>query len=355
MSSSSNTAPVALGLIGAGLIGRRHAQMMASEPSCSLAGIADPSPAAESLAGELNVPWFASHAALLDCKDLAGVVIASPTHLHVPIALDCVRRRIPVLVEKPVAGSVSEGRTLATAAAAAGVDVAVGHHRRFSPAVGAARALLRDGAIGRLIAVSGIWSLRKPDAYFAEASWRSQSGGGPLLINLIHDVDLLRYCCGEVESVYAEINSAERGFAVEDSGAVTLRFASGALATVAFSDAAPSPWNWEGSAGDTPFVPPTLENCYRFLGSTGSLEFPQLAVWRHGEGREASWTEPLYKVPHEASVGDALRDQLRSFCLVARGESAPVCSAGDALASLAVLEAARESARVAKSVAPAAI
>ena len=198
---------------------------------------------------------------------------------------------------------------------------------------------------GDPVFASIIWAVRKPHSYFDNGRWRLGSDGGPLLINLIHDVDLLRYCCGEVAAVHAVTDNRERGFAVEESGAITLQFASGATASVVFSDAAPSPWNWEGGAADTPFVPPTRENCYRFLGAKGSLEFPQLALWRHAEDIEDSWNEPIQKHDRRAEVGDALGEQLRHFIRVARGEAAPLCSAADAVESLAVIEAIQESAR----------
>ena len=67
----------------------------------------------------------------------------------------------------------------------------------------AAREILRSGEIGELVGVSGLWAVRKPDAYY-EIEWRRKPGGGPVLINLIHDIDMLRFCCGEIESVYAE-------------------------------------------------------------------------------------------------------------------------------------------------------
>ena len=350
MPSAVEDRPVRLGLLGTGLIGARHARMIASEPACRLAGVADPAPAAVAVAAEVGAPYYSSHEELLEREALDGAVVATPTHLHVPLALECLSRKIPVLVEKPIAETVSAGREVVAAAEAAGVCAAVGHHRRFAPAVVETRSILGSGEIGRLIAVSGIWSLRKPDSYYSEAPWRASAGGGPLLINLIHDLDLLRYCCGEIESVYAETSKSERGFAVEESGVLTLRFASGALGSVAFADAAPSPWNWESSAGDTPFVPPTRENCYRFMGATGSLEFPRLAIWRHDAGCEPSWTEPIRKTSRETPVGDALRGQLYNFVSAIHGQTSPACTAADALATLAVVEAAHESARVGKAV-----
>lgn len=350
MSSQMQRAPVRLGLVGAGLIGARHARMIASESDCELAGIADPSPGSRALAAELRVPLFAEPAHLLDAETPEAAVVATPTRTHVSIALECVARGLPALVEKPIADSTADARDLVERAATAGVPVAVGHHRRFSPAAEHAREIVHGGELGRLIAVSGLWALRKPDAYFAEAPWRTRRGGGPLSINLIHDIDLLRYCCGEIESVYMETDAGERGLEVEESGVLALRFADGALGSITFSDATPSPWNWEGASGDTPFVPGSGQNCYRFLGSRASCEFPRLAIWRHAPGGEASWTERIHREVRESSVGDALRTQLRHFLRVVRGEASPRCSAVDGLASLQVIEAARRSAQTGKQV-----
>ena len=169
---------------------------------------------------------------------------------------------------------------------------------------------------------------------------------------MIHDIDMLRYWCGDVESVYAETTPSVRGFPVEESGAILLRFFGGFRATLAFSDLTPSPWGWERATADNPDIPASGENCYRFFGTDGSFEFPSIRLWRTRPGRESCWTRVIR--PESVPVGPraALADQLRHFCRVVRGEEHPVVRGEDALATLAVAEAVHESAQLGRPVQP---
>ena len=138
---------------------------------------------------------------------------------------------------------------LAEAVARTGIPVLVGHHRRHNPINQRARALIAQGQLGRIVSATALATFLKPDPYF-EVAWRRQAGGGPILINLIHDIDMLRFLLGEVTEVQAMDSHAVRGFEVEDTAAAVLRFASGALATVIVSDATTSPWCWDMCAGE---------------------------------------------------------------------------------------------------------
>ena len=75
---------------------------------------------------------------------------------------------------------------------------------------------MQGGGIGRLTAVAALWLLQKPADYF-DVAWRREPGGGPLLINAIHDIDDLRFVCGEIEEVRALVSNTTRGFKVEDT------------------------------------------------------------------------------------------------------------------------------------------
>ena len=333
-----------LAVIGAGVIGARHARLVAAEPACELVAIADPDPAVADLATEIGVAYYGDYACMLDAVRPEGAVVAVPTGLHAPIGIACAAKGVHLLMEKPIAETLASGGRLCKAVEHAGVRMAVGHHRRFDPAVEAARNIVRSGEIGRLIAVSVTWAVRKPDDYF-EPEWRRKPGGGPVLINLIHDIDSLRYICGDIESVYAEIGRAARGFEVEDAAAILIRFACGALGTVTASDAAPSPWGWEAATGENPDVATSGENCYRFLGTDGSLDFPHLELWRHDGTGPGSWEHPLRRDSRPLAERAALAAQLRHFCrVVAQGE-APRVDGADGLATLAAAVAVLESGR----------
>jgi predicted dehydrogenase len=316
-----------IGLAGAGLIGRAHAERIRRSGECRLVAIADPAPVPAGVAHYPDIEAMLAH------ETLDGVVVATPNVLHMPNALACIARRLPVLIEKPLAESVAHGERIAAAAEAAKVPVLVGHHHRHNPLLAAARETIRSGALGRIATISASALLRKPDAYF-DTAWRRQPGGGPVLINLIHLIDDLRFLCGEIAEVTALGSNALRGFAVEDSAAAALRFESGALATVILSDSAAAPWSWELTTGENKAFPQQAADCYLIAGTSGSLAVPSLRTWRHAG--EASWTVPLQTGRIEVAPADPLDRQLAHFCAVIRGEAVPLIDGRDALRTLEV-------------------
>src|SRR5438045_4529101 len=126
-----------VGVVGAGVMGSNHARVFAGLPDISLVGVVDPLPAHRTRAIDMVVcRAFESLDALL-AERVDAVTIAAPTHLHHEIALTCIARNIHILVEKPVASTVQEGRDIVDAARRAGVTLMVGHVERFNPAVAA--------------------------------------------------------------------------------------------------------------------------------------------------------------------------------------------------------------------------
>jgi predicted dehydrogenase len=340
---------LAIGVIGAGAIGRAHADVIRTSGLCRLAGIADPTDAGRSFAQSLGAPSFADHRALMAEAKPDGVIVATPNDSHLPISLDAIAAGVPVLVEKPVANTVEEGQAIGAATAQAGVPVIVGHHRRHNPIIRRARELLQAGALGRLTNVTVLYTFYKNDAYF-DMAWRRRAGGGPILINLIHEVDLIRHLCGEIASVQALTSNAVRGFEVEDTAAVLLRLESGALATISLSDTAVAPWSWDLASGENPNYPPrSAPVTTHFLsGTQGSLTLPGLVRWSYAG--EPSWFEPISRDALEVEHASPYVAQLRHFCRVIRGEEAPLITPADATrtlrATLAIGEAARAGATV---------
>ncbi len=328
-----------LAVVGAGLIGRRHAEIIADVPGVTLAAIVDPAAGAQAFAGPLGAAWFADIAAMLDAG-IDGAIVATPNQLHAEGAIACLERGVPVLVEKPVADSFAAAMRIA--AAAGDIPTLVGHHRRHSASLKAARAAIADGRVGAVTAVTALSHLLKPDAYF-DVAWRRQPGGGPILINLIHVVDDLRYLCGEIVAVQAMAATAQRGFAVEDTAAVTLRFASGALGTLGVSDAAAGPWSWELTSGENPFYPRQDGDCYLVAGRAGALAVPTLDLWRY-DG-PPHWGTPMSRTRLPAPTVDPLVQQILHFRDVIQAKAAPLVTVADAARSLAVLEAIAEAAR----------
>ena len=204
------TAPVRIGLAGAGQVGARHAVAIAQATGVDLAAVADPSDAAAQVAAAHDVQAFETLEAMLGAGGLDAVLLATPTGLHASGGLACLAAGLAVLVEKPIAATVADARELVAAAEAAGLPLAVGHHRRHAPVIAQAKALIEDGAIGPIVAVHASTWLRKPEDYF-DIVWRRQPGAGPVLTNLIHDVDLMLHLVGPVTEVQAMLSSHVRG------------------------------------------------------------------------------------------------------------------------------------------------
>ncbi len=335
---------ISIGLIGAGAIGRAHAALIRESGLCRLAAIADPSPASREAAAGIGTPWFAGHRAMLAEIRPDAVIVATPNDQHLTAALDAIASGVPALVEKPVAATVAEGEAMAQAARAADVPVLVGHHRRHNPIIREARRLVQEGALGALTTATVLATFAKPPEYF-EAAWRRSPGGGPVLINLIHEIDLIRFVCGEIESVQAVTSKARRGFEVEDTAAVLLRLRGGALVTLSLSDTVASPWSWDLASGESSRFPaqPALVQTHFLSGTQASLALPGLELWRYED--RPDWFAPITQASAAVSGANPYVEQLRHFCAVIRREEAPLVSAEDATRSLRAAMAVHEAAR----------
>jgi predicted dehydrogenase len=341
-----------IAVAGAGLIGAAHMARAHASPTCALVAVVDPAPAARAAAERASVPLFATLEALFAATDVDGVVLATPNRLHVEQALRCIDAGVGVLVEKPVADTVTEGERLAAVVAATGARVLVGHHRTHNPILARARALIDEGRLGRIVAVMGSAVFFKPDHYFDEGPWRREPGGGPILINMIHEVNTLRMLCGEIVTVQALGSNAVRGFAVEDTVAIGLRFASGALGTFMLSDTAACARSWEQTSRENPAYPSyDDEDCYVIAGTIGSLSVPTMRIKAYASAKDASWWKPFEVAIAEVAHEDPLSRQMEHFGAVVRGEAAPLVSVRDGLANLRVVDAIAEATHSGKTVA----
>ena len=268
--------PVRIALVGAGLVGKRHISSIEQSNQGKLGAIVDPQAGAQELAQNLQVPYFKTLEELLISRQIDGVILATPNQLHVSQALACIAAGYPTLVEKPIATSALEAQQIVDAAESKQVPILVGHHRRHNPLIQKAYELIQNNEIGDVRAVQATCWVHKPEHYFDEAPWRKKTGAGPISVNLIHDVDLIRYLCGDVVSIQAQSAPSMRGYENEDVAAAVLCFENGAIGTISVSDTIVSPWSWELTAQENPAYPPTQQSCYQIGGSLGSLSVPDL-------------------------------------------------------------------------------
>jgi len=341
-SPRSGPAPVRLAVIGAGMIGKTHLERIAAEPAAKLVAIADPAPAAAEMAARYGVPLFPDAAAMLAATGPDGAIVCTPTDYHLEPTLAALEAGAHVLVEKPIAATNARAAQIVAKARATGRHVLVGQHRRHYPVLQRAREIIEDGEIGEMIALHGHWTLLKHGRGYWDPDWRRRRGAGPVLTNLIHEFDTLRFLCGEITSVQAVLSNRVRGWEKEDAAAIVMTFASGAIGTFLISDGTPSPWAWELATGENPAFPPAWRNTHRFTGTAGALEFPRLAIWRHTGGM--GWNFPLERREIDCPGADAFAQQCAHFCAVIRGEVPPIVSAEDGARTLAAVTAVFEAA-----------
>jgi predicted dehydrogenase len=341
-----------IAVAGAGLMGRRHIELIQANPRCRLSAVVDPAPGAAEIARRVDAPLYPTLDGLLAQSPPDGIILATPNAFHVDDALACIQARVPALVEKPVAHAVEAGQRLCEAVQRSGARILVGHHRRYNPILARARQIIEQGTLGRLVAVQGSAMFYKPDGYFDEAPWRRQAGGGPILINLIHEIDGLRSLCGEIVAVQAFASNATRGFLVEDTVAINFRFTGGALGTFLLSDTAASAKSWEQTSGEnTSYASCSDEDCYVIAGTDGSLGVPTMRLKTYARREDRSWWKPFQAGVVDVDHASPLERQLDHFCDVICGQSQPLVTAHDGLQNLRVTEAIVEAARTGGTVA----
>ena len=342
---------VRLALIGAGVIGKRHLRAVGAINEIELVAIADPFAAAKQLADDLSVPCFSDNATMLETCKPDGVIVATPTEHHLDPTLQSLDAGAHVLVEKPIMATISEAEKVIDRSNSVQRHVLVGHQRRYYPQVHEAREIISSGKLGKLIAISGQWNMRKHDNYY-DPEWRKDWKAGPILTNLIHEIDSLRYICGDIVSIMAESSNIVQGYEKEDVAALLLRFKSGALGSFILSDQTHSPWSWECATGENAAFPKTAQNAIRFMGTEGSLDFPNLTLWNSPDAA-AEWRNTLQSTVIEHSLEDAYILQLKHFCKVITGDEPPRITASDATESLratvGVFDAARQGTRLGMS------
>jgi predicted dehydrogenase len=194
------------------------------------------------------------------------------------------------------------------------------------------KACLEDGLIGEVVNVSVLWAMRKPDVYF-EGNWRTD-GGSPVMINLVHDIDILRFVIGEITQTVALKGRSLRGSTRVESGAIALAFENGAVGTISFADTTPSPWGFEAGTGENPNIGTTKQDMMWLTGTKGAISFPSMTVW---EGTD--WGTSAKPVAFEPAQNTRtpLEAQLDHFVDVINGDE-PLIDVADAASTLAIAQ-----------------
>lgn len=334
--------PVKLAVLGLNQ-GYKFAMDARSMEGVELVAVAGNSAGDRERASRLGVPIYADYRQLLEDCHVDGVVVALPNQLHAEAAWRSAEKGAAVLVEKPLAPTVDEGQRIIEVCRRYHVPLLVGHHRRFSSLVERCRNLLVQGAVGRVVGATMIWALAKDRSYFQD-QWRISRGGGPLLLNGIHDIDTIRYMTGlHITRVYAITRNTIRGNPVEDVVAALMETAEGAVLNYWLSDGVPSPWSYEFTVRENPQYWEYQDNCYWVFGTEGSLGFPTLRLYRYATD-QYGWRYPLVEEHHKAAKTDPLTEELRHFVQVIVRQVPPRVTGEDALETLKIIEAIQRSA-----------
>lgn len=224
------------GLVGCGVIGPLHAQALASLADAELCAVTDLVAArAERLAADYGVRAYTDLAEMLVREHLDVVTICTPSGLHGEHACQAMRAGCHVIVEKPMEIRREAIDQMLRVQAKQRVKLAVISQHRFDPALQQVRTLLEDGAFGRLVLGNAVIPWWRSQAYYDSGEWRGTwelDGGGILMNQSIHYIDLLQWMMGPVTSLRAYTDTLAHRMETEDVATAVLRFASGALGTI---------------------------------------------------------------------------------------------------------------------------
>ncbi len=307
-----------LALVGAGRIAHSHLAAIDAIDAATLAVVVEPhQPAGAPIAEKYGARWLAAHtsadlAALCD-----GAIVCAPPSSHHGLCSHLLERGIPVLCEKPLDLSVAAAEQLFALAAAKGTTLMMASKFRYVDDVQQAKALIASGALGRVIGYHNAFSGRVDMA----GRWNADpaiSGGGVLMDNGTHSVDIARFLLGPIEAIQAERHTRAQAIDVED--ACSLLFRSGeVVGQISLT--------WSAQLATTTFID--------IYGSDGTV----LIGWgesKHKLGSDEDWT--VFGRGYDKNA--AFQNQLQNFIDAAAGRAEPLVSAADAIASVAAVQAA---------------
>jgi predicted dehydrogenase len=323
-----------IGIIGIGTIGKRHLMAIDQIDDINLVGIVDLSEPAQKFCLEKNIPLFKNLNELLKNNRVDGVIISTPTISHYENAISAMELGLDILIEKPIAATVIEAQEITKTAIKNKCKVLVGHQRRFYPLVLKTKEIVKNNELGEVVGLSGLWALRKDKDYFIP-EWRKEITAGPVITNLIHDIDYLRFIFGDIEEVTAFTSNIVNDFDKEDVVTANLKFKNGILGNFLITDCGTSPWSWETATGENIHLPNLIENNLRVIGTKGSLEFPNLKIWKYKNNGE-NWMHEIYSKELAFSNIDPYVSQINHFKDIINRIVEPVTSSEDAELTLKV-------------------
>jgi predicted dehydrogenase len=316
--------PLSFGLVGTGAIAQVYAQAFRGLEEGRIAAVADVRPdAARALGEELGCPCFAGHEEMADRVALDAAVVCTPPGTHMDICLGLLARKVAVLCEKPLSVDSASARRMVAAAEAAGTLLTMASKFRYVEDVIRAKSIVASGILGEIILFENAFTSRVD----MSARWNARpdlSGGGVMIDNGTHSVDLVRYFLGPIAEVSAVEGKSVQRLAVEDTVRIFIRSADGAMASIDLS------WSLNKE----------LPSYIDIYGSQGTVR----VGWKESRYRQAGSSDWVVFGSGYDKV-QAFRRQIQNFSRALRGRERLLIDAEDAIASVEVIEAAYESLR----------
>jgi UDP-N-acetyl-2-amino-2-deoxyglucuronate dehydrogenase len=331
------TSEIGIGIIGAGNISLLHGKAIAAIPGARLrAVLGKTKERALGLAQQLETEGTTDAEAFFSRPDIQIVTICTPSGTHADLGMRAAAAGKHVLVEKPIDVSLEKARALIEACDRQGVRLGVIFQSRFLPAVTLIKRAIEGGRLGQLYVADGYVKWYRTREYYEGARWRGTKaldGGGALINQAIHTVDLVQYLAGPVASVFGFAERKRHPYIEgEDTAVAVLRFGNGAV----------------GVLEATTSLYPGFSRRVEIHGEKGSivLDGNDISVWSLTDsGEEEKELERLRTLPKDSSDGssnpmnldiDGHRQQIEDFLKAVREDRAPAVDGREGLKALEV-------------------
>lgn len=327
-------------IVGMGFIGNKHIDAIKNAEGANLFAICDSNP--DRLEIDLpNVKKYSDLQQMLsENKEIEVVNICVPSGLHAKLTKIVAENKRHIIVEKPMSLKLGDAEEMIKIANEHGVKLAVVHPNRFRPAVQKLKAELDKGSFGKLSHANATVRWNRGQAYFDQAPWRGtkEFDGGVLMNQAIHDIDLMLWLMGPVESVQAMVATRLRNIETEDVAGAVVRFKSGALGII---------------EATTNIYPKNLEESIAIFGETGSAkvsgltanfietwDFEGVSEEKAVQVKESIKTDPFGKPGHQCIIEDMVG--------AIQEKRDPIVTGEDGLAPVKLILALLESAETGK-------
>jgi UDP-N-acetyl-2-amino-2-deoxyglucuronate dehydrogenase len=332
-------APLGMAIIGAGMVANTHVTALQGLPEARISGVygRDPTKTAD-FAAKYGLRTFASYEEVLADKDTDIVCICLPPGLHVDFGLRAAAAGKHLILEKPMDINVAKARKLIEEYRARKLTLSVIFQNRFTPAAQRVKAALDAGLLGRLILGDAYVKWYRSPEYYASNAWRGTwqvEGGGALINQAIHTIDLLQWFMGGVKSLSGMIRTAIHKIETEDLGVAAVEFSSGALGVI------------EGTTAVTPGYKERIE----IHGTKGSFTLTGGLVteWKVAGCLEEDYLDEV-KISYGATNSPAISDvnhraQLRDIIAAINAGRDPLVTGEEGIKSLEIVLGIYESSR----------